>query len=402
MEDDKLKEIKKFFSKNRVLPCFLKADGKGDFSPYTGGFEAIPIEKLHFLEEKRFNNEEFNSEFSFENASALNIDSFLDVSLFHSDAVFEGAMKKMLKSFSKQKYFVGKYILYSISINPDDVHFTNYITQEISQLAEDNNKNPDDKAKELDSIIKTYGFYIPLKIYIGGMFSVKKSDSSTNRKGILSLFFGGKQKTPAAEVENKVNATNTNYLNEIFKSSSINIKGGDTSAHSYDEWEKTINISNSFIIGYENLKNFHELIKYDIRNKLSSPLKIIGEKYDERKQFFQTIENLKDNKEFAEKGNTSIKIGICDEKKIPKIICKRFDAQGDGKFLSRRYDKINESFSDIIVGYYINSCWADGTNGTWNIKENPLLKKKIDVSFTSQLFRGQRFELFVYLMKFPS
>ena len=36
---------------------FCKADSKGDFSPYTGGFEKIPIEKLHFLEEKRFNNE---------------------------------------------------------------------------------------------------------------------------------------------------------------------------------------------------------------------------------------------------------------------------------------------------------------------------------------------------------
>lgn len=218
MKADKLNEIKSFFEKNRVLPCFLKVDSKGDFSPFTGGFEEIPIEKLHFLEEKRFNNEEFSSELSFENASTLSIDSFLDVSLIHSDAVFEGAMKKMLKSFSKQKYFVGKYILYSISIDPDDVYFTNYIIQEISQLAEDNNKNPDDKAKELDSIIKSYGFYIPLKIYIGGMFSFKKSDSSANRKGFFTGFFNWNQKTPASEVEDKVSTTNTNYLNEIFKS----------------------------------------------------------------------------------------------------------------------------------------------------------------------------------------
>ena len=226
MKDDKLIEIKSFFEKNRVLPCFLKVDNKGDFSPFTGGFEKIPIEKLHFLEEKRFINEEFSSELSFENASTLSIDSFLDVSLIHSDAVFEGAMQKMLKSFSKQKYFVGKYILYSISIDPDDVHFTNFVIEEISQLAEDNNKNPDDKAKELDSIIKAYGFYIPLKIYIGGMFSFKKSDSSANRKGLFSGFFSWNQKTPASEVEDKVSTTNTNYLNEIFKSSSINIKGG--------------------------------------------------------------------------------------------------------------------------------------------------------------------------------
>lgn len=402
MKADKLNEIKSFFEKNRVLPCFLKVDSEGVFSPYTGGFEEIPIEKLHFLEEKRFSNEEFSSELSFENGSTLNINSFLDVSLFHSDAVFEETMKKMLKSFSKQKYFVGKYILYSISIDPDDVHFTNHISQEISQLAEDNNKNPDDKAKELDSIIKSYGFYIPLKIYIGGMFSMKKSDSSTNSKGIFKSFFSWFQKTPAVEVENKLNATNTNYLNEIFKSRSINIKGGDISARTYDDWEKTINISNSFIIGYENLKNFHELIKYNIRNKLSSSLKIIDEKYEERKQFFQIIENLKDNKEFVEKGNASIKVGICDEKKIPKIIHQKFDAQGDFISFSRRYDQINQSFSDIIVGYYINCCWADGTNGAWFIKENPLLKTRIDISFTSQFFRGQRFELFVYLMKFPS
>lgn len=35
-------------------------------------------------------------------------------------------------------------------------------------------------------------------------------------------------------------------------------QGGDISARNYDDWQKTINISNSFIIGYENLKNFHE------------------------------------------------------------------------------------------------------------------------------------------------
>ena len=311
-------------------------------------------------------------------------------------------MKKMLKSFSKQKYFVGKYILYSICIDIDDVHFTKGISQEISQLAEDNNKNPDDKAKELDSIFKAYGFYIPLKIYIGGMFSFKKSDSSTKQNGLFNYFFGGSQKTPGIEAQNNIDATNKNNLNEMFKSSSINIKGGDTSAHTYDEWERTINISNSYIIGYENLKNFHELVQYDIKNKLSLPLKIIGEKYEERKKFFQTIDSLKDNKQFVEKGNASIRIGICDESKIPKIICKRFDAKGDGKYFSRRYDKINESFSDIIVGCYINSCWADGTNGAWHIKENPLLKKTIDILFNSQFFRGQRFEIFVYLMKFPS
>ena len=53
-----------------------------------------------------------------------------------------------------------------------------------------------------------------------------KYDSSANRKGLFSGFFSWNQKTPASEVEDKVNTTNTNYLNEIFKSSSINIKGG--------------------------------------------------------------------------------------------------------------------------------------------------------------------------------
>lgn len=58
------------------------------------------------------------------------------------------------------------------------------------------------------------------------MFSFKKSDSSANRKGLFSGFFSRNQKTPASEVEDKVSTTNTNNLNEIFKSSSINIKGG--------------------------------------------------------------------------------------------------------------------------------------------------------------------------------
>ena len=80
---------------------------------------------------------------------------------------------------------------------------------------------------------------------------------------------------------------------------------------------------------------------------------------------------------------------------------KKFEAKGDGAFFSRIKRTVSQSFSDIIVGFKIVSRWNDGTNGSWKLDKNPILQKEINVIFTSKLFRGERFEVHVYLMEFP-
>ena len=42
------------------------------------------------------------------------------------------------------------------------------------------------------------------------------------------------------------------------------------------------------------------------------------------------------------------------------------------------------------------------TNGEWYLDSNPLLTKRFKCKFVSQLFRGERFKIFIYLMKYPN
>ena len=93
--------------------------------------------------------------------------------------------------------------------------------------------------------------------------------------------------------------------------------------------------------------------------------------------------------------------GICHENDKLQIYEKKYVRKCDGKFLQVNLLEINENYDDIIVGWKITSRWRDGTNGSWKLKENPLLKKSFNCIFTSKRFRGERFDIYVYLMKSP-
>ena len=85
----------------------------------------------------------------------------------------------------------------------------------------------------------------------------------------------------------------------------------------------------------------------------------------------------------------------------PKIYCIETELKTDGSFLQRSVLKYEKNFDDIIVGWRIDSKWRDGTNGEWESENNPLLKHNVNFTFTSQRFRGERFGIQIYLMKFP-
>ena len=70
----------------------------------------------------------------------------------------------------------------------------------------------------------------------------------------------------------------------------------------------------------------------------------------------------------------------------------------DGKAFSRVEKQFNENFTGIIVGFEIDDCWNDGTNGKWEVND-ALLSYNIKAKFVSQLFRGQRYNLRVYTME---
>ena len=72
----------------------------------------------------------------------------------------------------------------------------------------------------------------------------------------------------------------------------------------------------------------------------------------------------------------------------------------NGKTFSRVEKEIDEYFLGIIVGFEIEDCWNDGTNGNWEVND-ALLSNNIKAKFVSQLFRGQHYNLKVYSMEKP-
>lgn len=151
------------------------------------------------------------------------------------------------------------------------------------------------------------------------------------------------------------------------------------------------------------------LIKYIIHSfkKEDLPFKVIIKNYNLhilREKYNKIIESLKKNKENILYGiytENDWENGLCEKKEEPKVYIKYYEVKEVGEFLSRKTIKLKKCYKDIIVGWKIRSCWRDGTNGSWELKENPILKKNIEIVFTSQLFRGEHFEIKLFLMKYP-
>ena len=93
--------------------------------------------------------------------------------------------------------------------------------------------------------------------------------------------------------------------------------------------------------------------------------------------------------------------GILEESENPKIYMKKFEKKCDGKPFQKITLDMDEKFEDIIVGWRIESKWQDGTNGEWFMKNNPLDTKNFKCKFTTKLFRGERFNVYIYLMVYP-
>ena len=78
-----------------------------------------------------------------------------------------------------------------------------------------------------------------------------------------------------------------------------------------------------------------------------------------------------------------------------------FKIRCEPKTLSKSVMNLDKSFDDIIVGWKIESLRDDDKNGDWEFDNNPLLKKRIKIKFTSRFWRTQKYNVYVYLMVSP-
>lgn len=423
------KEAESLLKKKNILPCALKSDPYGTIIKYSECFEPLQFSQIRCRKEDTSENKifEIENEYLQKEIDTLDVQTFLDISCFHCDSEFKRKAEKIDGYKKKKTSIVAKYILSSFSIDQLDVRLKSKWEKKIEDIA-NSYSSTQEKAKELDEIFKVIGYFIPLEIKVGGLFTYiiddnKLEDSNKinndfnmNAKYEGTFLFQKKVeknnnddtdeksnkitlKTNGKSTLGKVNDDTNNAKYFLYHSK---IKGGNKNKSNLDEWKSSITFENSEIIEYKNFTKIKNILDKDLVNKLSNPLEIIEQKYEGRKKYFIIVQELKNkNSNSRLKGTNSEFNGRCKEEDFPLIYCKKYDAKSDGSFMKTIKLSVCQSFNDIIVGWKINCCWNDGTNGTWTLTEDPLLKKEIKVTFVSQKHRGESFEVFVYLMKIP-
>ena len=399
MEND---SIENFLKNNKIFPCLL-TPVNGEIKTNFGCFNEFPNDKIHNSEENIFRIKKYKNESNFQivEESSLSktlkyIKEKLNINAFSSS-------KEEKKNTSN--IIIGKYKTYSFRINEKDISFNDDYNKKFEKIAQDNSSD-EQKVQYLEDIFKEIGFYIPLKAYIGGYFSNCynssniNADQLKNKKNMSQLtsfdsFFNN---------QGDIKDTHIKSIKQIYSDKNTKIKGGDDSIDDFDKWKKSIKLSNSQVVHYTNLIEATNILSPNLKHLLKIPLQIIEKKYKKRRQYFDLIDLYKNTKLNSLKGQDGIvcgKVLECNDPEEIEIYCKQFIVKEKGQMLKHQIKEIKESFTDIIIGFRINSVWNDGTNGKWTLEEDPLLKTKIDVKFVSKLFRGERFDLEVYLMKYP-
>ena len=287
-----------------LLPSFLKSDSNGNFHLDRSGFKLIPNSKKQYKEEHNIRIDKMYSN----QMSKMNgdIDSAIlfDIVILHSDLNFKREVNEIINQlYTYDSYsFVAKIEIGSINFVSDELYLDDSFKNKILKLANQQNYTDIEKARELDNLIQTHGYYIPLKIYFGGLFILESEDIEqyTSKEYLQKL--EGKLE---AEFELKFNDTNKvnisghykedshNIFNELYSISKKVVLGGDIKKDNFEDWRLSINNKNSEIISYDNIIKITYLFDEELKLKLKEPLRIIDEKYENRKNFMKQLINYK-------------------------------------------------------------------------------------------------------------
>ena len=162
------KEIQDFFNEKPIFPCLLiSKDDNGNIETNMSCLNDIDIEKIKAVKEDSF---EIVKRKDIINTQMIDFSNYqFDISVIHNNANFSKNAKFTHKKHNNDSTILGKYKLYSFNITEGDLSFKKHIIDRFKNIANDNSSDTI-KAKEIDEIFESQGYYIPLKIYIGGLF----------------------------------------------------------------------------------------------------------------------------------------------------------------------------------------------------------------------------------------
>ena len=387
--------------KSISLPVSLKQENGNII--WNHCFSTIPFNKLKYDEIYKFSSEKIDveSNSSINNAKTLGFKNNIDF-IIQNDTDFKSDLCNDNNYKNKTRYYICKYILYTITIDRSKIHFNDYYKNLFKQIAK-SHEDDNDKASRLEEIFKSTGFYVPLQIDIGGMFMSSMYYYDMNYSYRENYRFRSNS-CFKSYFNNAINYNNLNSkeYSELFLNNEKKIIGGNIYEENLESWKLSINERNAMPVGYKNISKITDFINNKIKLKLLKPLKIVEKKYELRKKYLEIIKKLQmRKKEYYISGKFSNNNGINEVSNEPYIYCKKFKVNADWEFLSRVKRKINKSYDDIIVGWKIDNILNDDINGTWALGKDPLLTNDINCEFLSNFCRGLKYNISIYLMRRP-
>lgn len=405
-KDNANDEIERFYP---IIPSFIKGDDNGNCELNKGGLSLVEGSKIQFIKKRL--SDVFQKEYHemTKVSGKLDISLSADISIYHNDINFKNHFEyiKEKEENSNSCFLIAKYDLGSLSINNDDISLSDQMKKKINNIAEDNFLNDIEKAEELDKIFKSYGFFIPLTINLGGQFIVDSKDieSASNSKVLNDLIlaingsFNYNNDTINGTGNSSISYDKINIMKNMFNFKKTSIVGGNIYKNNFEDWVSTLTLENCEIIGYSNIIPITDLLDNELKRKLLKPLKEMEKKYNNRKRYIETYQNIK--KDYIRSNWVKERKGTDGDGLIKEddlIYLKKFKIEKEWSTFYVEKD-FKEPFEDIIVGWRIDS--QKDHNGEWRLEENPLLKNKMDAHFSSQWLRGITYEISIYFMDYP-
>ena len=393
-------ELEKFYNS---IPASLKCDSHGNFNLDKNGFKKLSNDYKDYMRENYMIIFKTLSNQIIKMNGNMDFSTLLDISIYHNDFNFKSEVHKIISNTyeSESFSFISKIIIGSISIFSKDIELTQNFNDTINIIANEQSYTNKEKAERLDELINFYGYFIPLKINFGGLFMIDSQDIKNSKSEEYIKILNGSLDMSSTKIDVDYDNDLKNILNEIYSNSKKVVKGGDLTKDNFDDWKSSINIKNAEIVNYENIIKITNLLDENIKIKLKEPLKIIDEKYEKRKQYYEIVKQLKQRKKsgnIKRKGDDQYELGFVSE------VSNLIEIQTQKIYKKKKafsYVKINKDIStkDIIVGIKIISNKDD--NGKWEIKENPLLTNEMSIKFESNWWSGLNYKILIYTMKFP-
>ena len=396
-------ELKKNLDSYYLRPFLLKLDESGEIETNRNCLNVINIEQIHISKENFFQLNELEKSESYKIMGNTNFSNNISFSLY-SNTNLEKHLENIREELKGINSIEGKYEFFSINYASKDLSFQEFEIKKIKSIAEEEISD-EEKAQKLYNLFLETGYFIPKKVYYGGIFYNKmKNEEKIDRKDSKKSI---KKKVTVTEDYNfnlDYNSLTDNDLNNIFKRKTTKIKGGDIHAESFQIWKKSININNSIPIRFTNMIEVKDILDESLLEKLKRPLEIISDLFKARKDYLTTIKSLKaeDLKPDHLEGVGNFVRGICQENKKLNIQKIEKEVIMDHTIFNQTYDDYTNSFKGVIVGFKIIDKKKKGHNSKWIIKENPILKKNINIHFVSEFMRGFNYKVEVYYIQFPN